>query len=270
MLEAYTERWALVTGASSGIGAEFARVLAGNGMHLVLTARRGDRLEELAEELRQQHMVQTLIVPSDLCDPGAATALIERIDAEQITLELLINNAGFGYVGDIDGTDVETMLSMVQLNIGVLTELTYRVLPKMLERGHGAIINVASVAGMQPVAYMPVYSASKAFVLHFSEALWAEARDRGVTVMALCPGTTETEFFDVAGVPGWLKKQRSQTARQVVNEALDGLEKRRGYLVTGIWNYLRSLAPRIATRKTVVTQTMKYFRPRSTEAGDAP
>ena len=142
-------------------------------------------------------------------------------------------------------TDVEMMLSMGQLNITALTELTYRVLPGLLDRGHGAIINVSSVVAMQPVAYMPVYSASKAFVLHFSEALWAEARDRGVTVMALCPGTTETEFFDVAGVPGWLKKQRSQTARQVGNEALDGLEKRRGYLVT-------------------------YFRPRLTDEEDPP
>ena len=268
VLEAYTERWALVTGASSGIGAEFARVLAGNGMHLVLTARRGDRLERLAEELRQRHMVQTLVVPADLCEPGAVAMLLDEVASRDITLELLVNNAGFGFVGEVAGTDVDVMKSMVGLNVAAMTELTYRVLPGLLERGHGAIINVASVVAMQPVAYMPVYSASKAFVLHFSEALWAEARDRGVTVMALCPGTTDTEFFDVAGVPGWLKKHRGQTTAQVVKEALRGLEKRRSYLVTGLWNYLRSLGPRLGTRKTVVTQTMKFFRTRLTTRDD--
>ena len=265
VLEAYTERWALVTGASSGIGAEFARVLAGNGMHLVLTARRGDRLEQLAEELQQRHMVQTLVVPADLCTPGGVAKVLDAVAAQEITLELLVNNAGFGFVGEIAGTDVDVMMSMVGLNVAALTELTYRVLPGLLEQGHGAIINVASVVAMQPVAYMAVYSASKAYVLHFSEALWAEARDRGVTVMALCPGTTDTEFFDVAGVPGWLKKQHGQTTSQVVKEALRGLEKRRSYLVTGFWNYLRTLGPRLVTRKTVVTQTMKFFRPRLIE-----
>jgi short-subunit dehydrogenase len=183
-------------------------------------------------------------------------------------LELLVNNAGFGFVGEIAGTDVDAMLSMVNLNISALTELTYRVLPGLIEQGHGAIVNVASVVAMQPVAYMPVYSATKAFVLHFSEALWAEARDGGVTVMALCPGATETEFFGVAGVPGWLKKQRSQTSRQVVKEALRGLERRRSYVVSGFWNYLSSLAPRFVTRKTVVTQTLKFFRPRLGAAAD--
>lgn len=268
MLKAYTERWALVTGASSGIGAEFARVLAGNGMHLVLTARRTDRLEALAEELQRQHMVQTLVVPADLSEPGAVEGLLGQVADREITLELLVNNAGFGFVGEIAGTDVDAMLSMVNLNISALTELTYRVLPGLIDQGHGAIVNVASVVAMQPVAYMPVYSATKAFVLHFSEALWAEARDGGVTVMALCPGTTETEFFGVAGVPGWLKKQRSQTSRQVVKEALRGLERRRSYVVSGLWNYLSSLAPRFVTRKTVVTQTLKFFRPRLGAAAD--
>ncbi len=263
MLEAYTERWALVTGASSGIGAEFARALAANGMNLVLTARREDRLAELANELEQRHVVQAVVLPADLEQTGSVGTLLDEIDKRDITLELLINNAGFGSVGDLDSTDVDQVLAMISLNISALTELTYRVLPDMLNRGHGAIINVSSIAAMQPVAYMPVYAASKAFVLHFSEAIWAEARDRGVTVMALCPGTTETEFFDVAGVPGWLKKQHAQTARQVVKEGLRALEKRRSYVVTGFWNYLRSLGARIATRKTVVTQTLKYFRPRT-------
>lgn len=263
MLEAYTERWALITGASTGIGAEFAHLLASRGMHLVLTARRQALLEELATELHTRHMTQTVVLPADLSEPDAAKRLCEEIAGREIELDLLVNNAGFGFVGGFDETDVERMLAMIRLNISALTDLTYRVMPGMIEREHGAIINVASVVGFQPVAYMPVYSASKAFVLHFSEALWAEVRDRGVTVMALCPGTTETEFFEVAGVPGWLKKHKAQTAQAVVDEALRKLEKRRSYAVTGLWNYIRSLAPRFVTRKMVVTESLKYFRPQS-------
>ena len=146
------------------------------------------------------------------------------------------------------------------MNISALTELTYCLLPGMLERQHGAIINVASVAAFQPVAYMGAYAASKAYVLHFSESLWTEVRDRGVTVMALCPGVTRTSFFDTAGVPGWLKKQRSQTPEQVVKTALHALDKRKQYVVTGWRNYWLSLAVRIATRKVAVTESMKYFR----------
>ena len=261
MLEAYTERWALVTGASTGIGSEFAHLLASRGMHLVLTSRRQALLDELAAELHTQHMTQTLVLPADLSEPDAAARLYDEISEREIELDLLVNNAGFGFVGEVDETDVERMQAMIQLNISALTDLTYRVMPGMFERGHGAIINVASVVGFQPVAYMPVYSASKAFVLHFSEALWAEVRDRGVTVMALCPGTTETEFFDVAGGPGWVKKHKAQSARAVVDEALRKLEKRRSFAVTGFWNYVRSLAPRFVTRKMVVTESMKYFRP---------
>jgi len=260
VLEAYEDHWALVTGASAGIGAEFARQLAGRGMHLVLTARRQSRLEDLAAELENQHRVRTKIIPGDLADPEFPARLLDEIGSQGIELELLVNNAGFGSVGVFDDADVDRMLAMVRLNITSLTELTYRVLPSMLERKHGAVINVSSVAAMQPVAYMPVYAASKAFVLHFSEALWAELRDRGVTVMALCPGTTETEFFDVAGVPGWLKKHSGQSARDVVRRALKALDKRRSYVVTGWWNYLLSLGARFAPRRMVVMQTLSHFR----------
>ena len=153
------------------------------------------------------------------------------------------------------------MLNLVQVNIAALTELTYRCLPSMMERGHGAIINVASVAAFQPVAYMGAYAASKSYVLHFSEALWAEARDRGVTVVALCPGTTATEFFNVAGVPNWLKKHSAHSVDHVVKIALKGIEKKRNYIVPGWKNYLLSFGARLARRRTVVTQSMRYFRP---------
>jgi uncharacterized protein len=160
-------------------------------------------------------------------------------------------------------------MELVRLNSGALTELTYRLAEPMVERKHGAIINVASVAAFQPVAFMGVYAASKAYVMHFSEALWAELKDHGVTVMALCPGVTKTSFFDVAGVPEWLKTQSSQTPDQVVKTALKYLEKRRQYIVCGWKNYILSLMTRLATRKIVVSESRKYFRPKPKKKKDS-
>ncbi len=261
MLEAYADRWALITGASSGIGAAFARKLAARGMHLILTARRQELMEELAEELDTRHGTKSEIIVADLSDPDEPARLFEEVRSRDVQVELLINNAGFGNVGIVDETDVDRMLQLIRLNISALTELTYRFLPGMLERGHGGIINVSSVAAFQPVAYMSVYAASKVFALHFSEALWAETNERGVTVTALCPGTTSTDFFDVAGVSGWLKKRRSQTPEQVVRAALKGLDKGRQYVVPGWRDYLLSLGARLARRKMVVMQSKKFFRP---------
>ena len=161
MLDAYADRWALITGASSGIGAEFARKLAARGMHLVLTARRQELLQKLADELHTRHGTKTEIISGDLVDPAEPQRLIAAIAAKSIQLELLINNAGFGWVGTVDETELPRIQGLMQLNIAALTELTYLVLPGMLERGHGGIINVSSVAAFQPVAYMAVYSATK-------------------------------------------------------------------------------------------------------------
>ena len=262
MLDAYADRWALITGASSGIGAEFARRLASRGMHLVLTARRKELLEKLAEELHTRHGTKTEIIAGDLTDAAEPQRLCEAITAKGIAIELLVNNAGFGWVGTIQETEQPRMRDLVQLNIAAMTELTYRLLPAMLERGHGGIINVSSVAAFQPVAYMPAYSASKAFVLHFSEALWAESRDRGVTVTALCPGTTQTDFFDVANVPGWLKKHRYSTPEDVVKGAIKALERGKQFVIPGWKNWLITFGVRLARRKMVVLQSMKFFRPR--------
>lgn len=266
MIDAYADRWALVTGASSGIGAEFARLLAARGMHLVLTARREERLKELAEELHTRHGTLCEIVPCDLSEPHAAGRLAEEVRARGKTIELLVNNAGFAVVSDVPNTNVDDVLRVVRLNIEAPTELTYRFLPGMLERGHGAIVNVSSVAGLQPVAYMGAYAASKAYALHFSEALWAELRGSGVTVMALCPGATRTEFFEVAGVKGWLKKRRSHSPAQVVRRALRALEKGRPSAIIGFHNRLRALLVRLVSRKRVVLETLKYFRPRKKKA----
>ncbi|MCA9070555.1 MAG: SDR family NAD(P)-dependent oxidoreductase, partial [Planctomycetaceae bacterium] len=173
MLEAYAERWALVTGASSGIGAEFARRLAGRGMHLVLTARRAEPMEDLAKDLHTRHGTRTEILCADLSSAEERGRLKSEIAARNIEVELLINNAGFAVVGDVENTASERVDEMVQVNIAALTDLTYHFLPGMLKRKHGAILNVASIAGFQPVAYLGAYAASKSYVMHFSEALWA-------------------------------------------------------------------------------------------------
>lgn len=262
MIEQYADRWALITGASSGIGAEFAQKLAERGMHLVLVARRRELLEQLAGDLDVRHGAKCEIVAGDLSDPAGVDRVLAEVRNRGITVELLVNNAAFAVVGPVDEAPPERIREMLRLNVEALTELTYCVLPGMLERGHGAIINVASVSGFQPVAYMGAYAATKAYVLHFSEALSAEVRGRGVTVMALCPGVTRTPFFEVAGVPGWIKKQHAQEPEQVVKAALKALGKRRQYVVPGWRNYLRSLAVRLGTRKRVVLESMKYFRPK--------
>jgi short-subunit dehydrogenase len=239
-------------------------------MHLVLVARREEVLKELAEELHTRHGTKCELVVGDLSKSDQAERLIGRVNELGLSIELLVNNAGYGIVGTVEQVDAERVMAMLRLNVGTLTELTYRILPDMLERGHGAIINVASVAAFQPVAYMPAYAATKAYVLHFSEALWAEVYDRGVTIMALCPGVTRTGFFDVAGVPNWLKKQRSQSPAQVVKRAMKAIEKRRQFVVPGWNNYLLALATRFAPRRLVVRESMKYFRPKHKKNANKP
>lgn len=262
MLKAFADQWALVTGASSGIGAEFARQLAARGMHLVLAARREQLLIPLAAELHQTHGTKTEIIIADLSNPTEPARLLKEIEDRGITVELLVNNAGFGYVSPLETIDVEHVLEMIRLNVSALTELTLKVLPKMVARGHGGVINISSVAGFQPVGYMGPYAASKAYVLHFSEAMWGEVRERGVTVTTLCPGSTRTDFFKVSGVPTFLDRHSSQDVRQVVRAGLKAFEKRRQYVVSGWKNYILSLLVRLATRATVVKESMKYFRPK--------
>jgi short-subunit dehydrogenase len=182
-------------------------------MHLVLVARRRELMESLAQELHTAHGTKCEIIVSDLGDTTEPPALYDDVKRRKIKVSLLINNAGFGHVGQILETDVNRIHELLRLNIEALTDLTYRFLPDMIAAGEGGIINVSSVAAFQPVAYMGVYAASKAYVLHFSEALWAEAWDYGVTVMALCPGTTRTAFFDISGVKGWLNNKRAPERR---------------------------------------------------------
>ena len=257
-----TDQWALITGASSGLGAEFARQLAVRGMHLVLTARRNELMDALAQELHTKHGTRCEIIPADLSNPAEPQRILKTLEEKGIVIELLVNNAGFGVVGEVHQADVGRLLQLIRLNISASTELTYRLLPGMLERGHGAILNVSSLSAFQPVAYMGVYAASKAFVLHFSEALHCELKDKGITVTAVCPGVTRTSFFDVAGAPGWLQKHSSLTVEEVVKRGLKALARRRQYYVPGWRNYLLTLLVRIASRRRVVKESTRFFRPR--------
>jgi short-subunit dehydrogenase len=262
MLENFNDRWALVTGASSGIGAEFAVQLASRGMHLILAARRREQMTKLATDLNTRHGTRCHVVTIDLTDPDSGALLYDELKRLGVTVDLLVNNAGCGLIGQIETTSPEEVRRMLQLNLLTLTDLTYRFLPEMLERGKGAIINLSSQAAFQPVAFMGAYAASKSYILHFSEALWAESRSRGVTVMALCPGVTRTEFFDTAGAVGWLEKHTAQSPAKVVKAALRALEKRRQYVVPGWRNYLMTLLVRLTTRRTAVNESKRYFRPR--------
>lgn len=218
-------------------------------------------MNAIAEDLVTKHGTKCHIVTIDLATADAAEKLYSEVHKLGVDVELLVNNAGIGLIGEIEGTDPVEIHRMLNLNICTLTDLTYKVLPGMLERGHGAIINLSSIAAFQPVAFMAAYSASKSYVLHFSEALWAEARSRGVTVMALCPGVTQTEFFDRAGAQGWLEKHSSQTPAKVVRKAMAALEKRRQYIIPGWKDYFMSLLVRLATRRTAVNESKRYFRP---------
>lgn len=264
MLQGYADHWGLVTGASSGIGAEFSRQLAARGMHLVLVARREDRLRLLAQELEAAHGIRCEILPADLAQPHAGRDLLAEVSRRGIPVELLVNNAGFGLVSSAEETDVDRALDLIQVNVAGLTELTLLVVKEMLRRGHGGIIHIGSVLSFMPVGYMGVYAASKAYVLHFSEALWAELRSRGVTVTALCPGTTKTEFFDQSGRPGWAERTRSEDVETVVRTGLRAFDAGRPSVVSGWRNYLLSLVVRLATRATVVKGSTSVFRPRVT------
>jgi len=240
--ERYGE-WALVTGASAGIGAEFARALAREGMSCVLSARREDRLRELAVEL-ERHGVATRVVTADLADPGGADHLAEQI--KDLPIDVFINNAGFGYAGRFDKQDTERLRALVQVNCVAPVVLASRLLPAMRERGRGAMIVSGSIAGRQPLPRHALYAASKAFDLLFGEALWVELRGSGVDVLVLEPGPTESEFRDVAGEI----REVGEPAANVVALALDALG-RQPSVISGWFNWLRANSLRLVPRSVV-------------------
>ena len=230
-------------------------------MNLIVAARRGDCLQSLAEELTKAHSVQVEVIAVDLLAPGEPAGLIKRVEELGHPVDLLINNAGFGLLSRVDDTDADGVQRMISLNVSALTALTYAVLPAMLKRQSGAILNIASLAAFQPVVYMPVYGATKSYVLHFSESLWAEARERNVLVMAVCPGFTKTEFLDVAGVQGWYTRF-AQTSADVVATSINAIRRRRPSVICGWINWLTSLLSRLVSRKMIVIGSQAMMRPR--------
>lgn len=238
---------ALITGASAGLGVEFARQISKSGMRLVLAARRKDRLDALAAELGNARAVEI-----DLSRPGAAAALIHDLEKAGEQVETLVNNAGFGLRGRFAELDPARQREMIDLNCGALTELCCAVAPQMIGRRSGAILNVASTAAFQPGPNMAVYFATKAYVLSFTEALHEELKPYGVKVTALCPGPTRTEFGDVAGIKSLGQFDRlAMEAEPVVRAGLQGLESNMAVVIPGTMNKAGAWSTRFAPRSVV-------------------
>ncbi|MDG2992056.1 SDR family oxidoreductase [Candidatus Synechococcus calcipolaris G9] len=254
---------ALITGASKGIGAVYAQVLAEKGYSLVLTARSYDHMQTIVAQLGQTYGVPIRFFSEDLSQPGAAQRIYDQVQSWGLSIDLLINNAGFGDYGEFAQRGRSKLTAMIQVNILALMELTHLFLPQMQQRGQGSIINLSSIGGFQAVPYLAVYGATKAFVLQFSEALWAENRQKGVTVMAVCPGPTTTDFFHAAEMKRNPDLMTSQDHPEiVVRESLAALEQKRSCVITGqLSNRLIALAGRFAPREWLVAQLEPRFRP---------
>lgn len=232
----------LITGASSGIGEEFAQRLAAEGHELVLVARSEKALHELCDELMLEHKIIAHYVALDLTDADSDERLFEETKRHGFEVDWLINNAGFGSYGDFAKLDVDHELGMIDLNIRSLVALTHRYLPGMRERKSGTIINVSSAAGFQPIPFMATYAATKAFVTSFSEAIAEENRPYGITVLALCPGSTKTNFHAAAKMDRILNVKGQQTSAEVVETALRAVKAGRTRVVSGLVNNIVSKA----------------------------
>ncbi|MDT0479445.1 SDR family NAD(P)-dependent oxidoreductase [Streptomyces doebereineriae] len=222
----YRRQTVIVTGASSGLGAEFARQLARRGADLVLVARRADRLKDLADELTRAHGVTVTVVARDLGQPDAGRTLRAELESRGIYATGLVNNAGFGTHNALTDEDPDRLQSMIALNVSALVDLSRAYIDPLNSADTGILINVASLLGFQPTPYLSVYGATKAFVLSFTESLWEENRGTGLRVLAVCPGATKTEFYDAAGSETADYGAKRVTPDYVVKTALDTLDRR--------------------------------------------
>jgi uncharacterized protein len=251
---------ALITGASSGIGECFARALAARGRNSVLVARSEEKLESLAAELHARHGIAAEAIPLDLAEAGSAGRLAEILGNRQFKIDLLVNNAGFGARGRFWELPRDRQSEMIRSNVLTLAELTHLLLPAMVAEGRGAIINVSSTSSFQPIPYTATYAATKAFVTSFSEGLREELRRYGITVVTLCPGGTQTDFFRASGygrpkLPGGI-----QPPEEVVEAALRALDRKGGLVVPRFLNKLGVFVQRFAPRGLVVKITARMFR----------
>jgi short-subunit dehydrogenase len=248
------QRTALITGASSGIGLELARVFAADKWDVALVARSEGKLNELATELRG---ITARVIPADLAKPDAPAKIIDALRGVEINA--LVNNAGFGLGGEFAKTDLSAELEMIQVNITALTHLTKLVLPQMIARRRGAILNVASTAAFQPGPLMAVYYATKAYVLSFSEAIADELRNSGVTVTALCPGPTETGFASVAGTESSMlfTMMRPADSKSVARAGYEGMKSGKRIVIPGAKNKLLAQSIRVSPRRLVTAIVRK-------------
>ncbi|MDH6422980.1 SDR family NAD(P)-dependent oxidoreductase [Aurantimicrobium minutum] len=255
----YTGKTALITGASSGIGVAYADGFAARGSNLILVARRKDRLEALATRLKKQYSVEVEVVPHDLTAPDAVAKLEKEIAKKKLSVDVLINNAGFGLNGFFVKEDRSKTQEEITLNIGVLVDLTAAFLPAMVQRNSGVVVNIASTASFQPVPGMAVYGATKAFVRSFTEALWGELGESKVRVLAVSPGSTESEFFVVAGGS---PAGKAMPASAVVETTFSALEKNVPSVVVGGSNAFAAGLVRFFPKKAVIKLVGKMFLPK--------
>ncbi len=258
---------ALITGASSGIGKAFAEELAQRQYDLIVIARSLDQLTALKEQLESQHKIKVFVITQDLSLPHAGQTIFEQVQQQNLQVDLLINNAGFGDYGKFGDRSLDKQLNMIQVNISAVVELTHLFLPQMRARKKGQIVNVSSIAGYQSMPYLSVYAATKAFVLSFSEALWAEYQHDGIHILALCPGPTESQFPKVAEFPQASFEQNKSLnsipkSEDVVKEALSALEnKNKPNLVTGGFanNIIVNLS-RFLPREAIIKMVKQQFQ----------
>ncbi|MDZ7688480.1 MAG: SDR family oxidoreductase [Halobacteriales archaeon] len=249
-----TPNTALITGASSGIGAELAKLFAADGDDLVLVARREDRLQELADTMEDRHGITATVVPMDLTEPDAARKLFEEVEDEGIEVHTLVNNAGFTTFGRFDTTEIESEVKMIDLNITAVTRLTKAFVQPMVERGDGEILNTSSMAGIAPTPTQSVYAATKSYILSFSESVGHELEGEGITVTALCPGPVDTEFLELEGMENSGVGDGSLNDPESVAKAgYNGLKKGKRVVIPSM--KMRSLAQlkRVLPRRTVVS-----------------
>ena len=261
---------ALVTGASSGIGEAIARQLAAQGCKMILLARSEPALHQLATQLRGEHAVQVDVLAADLAQPDCGPVIQQTLEARGLQVVILINNAGLGSYGPFETLSSQTEQELIAVNIAAMVSLSHAVIPGMLSRASGTILNLASTSAYQPCAYMAVYAASKAFVLSFSEALWAEYRERGIHVAALCPGPVETAFIaklrneDIRKTPVFARIIRPEL---VAGEAIKAIQGTAPARIIGIKNWLMANSTRLVPHSLLAKTTANLLRPPGLDAG---
>lgn len=253
----------LVTGASGGIGREIALNLAGEKRNIAIVARSADKLESLAQELRSRHGVEVHVIQADLSLARGADDVVRELDHLGVEVDVLVNNAGFGVYGKHVATLLADEQQMIDLNITTLTRLTKLILPGMVRRGQGHIMNVASTAAFQPGPYMAVYYATKAYVLSYSEAINEELRGSGVSVTALCPGPTASGFQDKAAMhdSALVKGKRLPSAKEVADYAVEAMHRRQGVAIHGAMNWLMAQSIRLTPRAVVTRMVAAMSKP---------